>query len=135
MEAELEVKDRELTKLQKITHCLHPAEADKMPLQEDFVQLTEEQNIATTNLNSGSIPKESKAIQFSVEDKIKELNEEKSLIQTKLQDRDTTIATLLRQSIILENKIESQEAELELESSDGFAGRNRFFFTMCIDTR
>ncbi len=28
-----------------------------------------------------------------------------------------------------------QEAELELESSDGFAGRNRFFFTMCIDTR
>ena len=28
-----------------------------------------------------------------------------------------------------------QEAELELESSDGFAGRNRFFFTMCIDAR
>ena len=28
-----------------------------------------------------------------------------------------------------------QEAELELESSDGFAGRNRYFFTMCIDAR
>jgi len=28
-----------------------------------------------------------------------------------------------------------QAAELQLESSDGFAGRARFFFTMCIDAR
>ena len=34
------------------------------------------------------------------------------MIKNKLKDRDTTIATLLRSSVVLENRIESLEAEM-----------------------
>ncbi len=39
------------------------------------------------------------------------------------------------QKIPFKTMEQCQEAELQLDSSDGFAGRNRFFFTMCIDAR
>ena len=51
-------------------------------------------------------------IKQNFELQMEQLSDENSLVKTKLKDRDTTIATLLRSSIVLENKIESLQAEI-----------------------
>ena len=39
------------------------------------------------------------------------------------------------EKIAFSTMAECQEAELQLDSSDGFAGKNRHFYTMCVDAR
>ena len=84
-------------------------------------------------------------------DRVNALSEVKAAKQEALQtlnaatDEDGKIWLVMRssvnqggntiQKIPFSTMERCQEAELELESSDGFAGRNRFFFTMCIDAR
>jgi chromosome segregation ATPase len=63
--------------------------------------------------SSPSVSSEVKGIKQKFERQIEQLNEEKNLVKTKLKDRDTTIATLLRSSIVLENKIESLQDEVD----------------------
>jgi DNA repair exonuclease SbcCD ATPase subunit len=117
MKALLERKDGELGELQKITSRVGHLESEKLRLEDEVEQLRADQKRAIDDVQgtSRSIPSnvDVEAIRQSFEGKIENLNEEKRLIQTKLKDRDMTIATLLRSSIVLENKIESLEVEVE----------------------
>jgi len=115
MKVQLERKDEELDELQKIKSRVKPLEAEKLILEGEVEKLKADQKRTTNDLQgtSRSVPSNIDAIRKSLEGKIEELNEEKSSIKAKLKDRDTTIATLLRSSIVLENKIELLEAEVK----------------------
>ncbi len=53
------------------------------------------------------------AAQAKLETKIRVLSGENNALRTKLKDRDTTIAALVRSSVSLENKISSMESDLQ----------------------
>ena len=98
MTSQLESQEAELLELEDVKNRLEPLEAEKLRLQREVEDLKK-------NGVSGNASVSSEA-------EIKSLNNENSLIKNKLKDRDTTIATLLRSSVVLENRIESLEAEM-----------------------
>jgi len=121
METQLKLKETELAELQKVKDLISPLEAEKLRLEDEVKTLKEAKTedsepIAPINL-SRSMPDRMENLQLDLERQIEELKEEKSLINSKLKDRDTTIATLLRSSMVLERKIGARETELR-ESRD-----------------
>jgi len=109
-------KDEELAAFQKVKIQVELLEGEKMVLERAIGEMADNKEEVKFDASLGksrSVPSNFEAIQHSFESKIETINEEKILIETKIRDRDTTIATLLRSSIVLENKIESLEVENE----------------------
>lgn len=98
MTSQLESQEAELLELEDIKNRLEPLESEKLRLEREVEDLKR-------NKVSGNASVSSEA-------EIMSLNNENTLIKNKLKDRDTTIATLLRSSVVLENRIESLEAEM-----------------------
>jgi chromosome segregation ATPase len=117
MTAQLESQEVELVELQNIKSLLKPLEAEKLLLQDEVEKLKNYQNhnanADSLDVTPPSTPNDFEDMKQNLERQIEDLNEDQSLKKTKLKDRDTTIATLLRSSIVLENKIESLQIEAD----------------------
>ncbi len=117
MTTQLETQEVELAELQDIKNRLKPLEAEKLRLQDEVEKLKKIQIDRSKGegdlMASEQTTKELENLRKNLRMQIEDLSEENSLLKNKLQDRDTTIATLLRSSIVLENKIESLQAEID----------------------
>lgn len=115
MTSQLESQEVELAELQDIKNRLKPLEAEKLRLQDEVEKLKtiQSNNASGDSMAPQQATREIENIRKNLGAQIDDLNEENSLLKNKLQDRDTTIATLLRSSIVLENKIESLQAEID----------------------
>jgi len=115
MTTQLESQEVELAELQDIKNRLKPLEAEKLRLQDEVEKLKKIQSNSASGDSMGpqQATREIEDIRKNLGAQIEDLNEENSLLKNKLKDRDTTIATLLRSSIVLENKIESLQAEID----------------------
>lgn len=111
MTARLESQEKELSELQDIRSRFKLLEAEKLRLQDEVENLKNSDNLGASGASTPA-PHEIEGDKQNSERQIEELEEEKNLIKTKLKDRDTTIATLLRSSIVLENKIESLQGDV-----------------------
>jgi chromosome segregation ATPase len=117
MTTQLESQELELAELQKIRSLVKPLEAEKYCLQKELYKLKEHHDLRISDefldVVTPITPNEVVDIKQNLMLQIADLKEEESLIKSKLKDRDTTIATLLRSSIILEKKIESLHIEVD----------------------
>jgi chromosome segregation ATPase len=114
MTAQLESQEVELAELQNMKSLLKPLEAEKILLQDEVERLKNYNASADAqNVTSPSASYDFKELKHNLEREIEDLIVDQNLKKTKLKDRDTTIATLLRSSIVLENKIESLQTEAD----------------------
>ncbi|KAL3925616.1 MAG: hypothetical protein SGILL_000290 [Bacillariaceae sp.] len=97
IKAQLEFKDAEIAELQSIAKRVQAFEAEKISLEQQLED-------SVPGVASLALPGPTE---------LDDLKEENTLLQAKLKDRDTTIATLVRSSMALEQKIEALEDELE----------------------
>ena len=114
MRSQLESQEVELVELHDIKSRLKPLEVEKLRLEDEVEEL--KKHGASKNSKDVSfltVTTEIEGFRRNLEQEVEDLKDDNSLMKTKLKDRDTTIATLLRSSIVLENKIESLEAEID----------------------
>jgi len=114
MTAQLDSQEVELAELHNMKSLLKPLEAEKLLLQDEVERLKNYNASADAqNVTSPSASNDFEDMKHNLERRIEDLIVDQSLRKTKLKDRDTTIAILLRSSIVLENKIESLQTEAD----------------------
>lgn len=116
MKAQMDIKEAELVELRKIKNIIGPLEAEKFRLEEEVQNMKNDKKSNpgddSQRISSRSVPDGKEDFRKDLERQIEGLEDERSIINSKLKDRDTTIATLLRSSIVLEKKIETLQKDL-----------------------
>lgn len=109
MKRELEKKDEEISRLRALEKEVESLRSEKAALEDSVKQ-------AKSTEASGAISGSDDTSNLKA--MLSDLSAQNEMLRTKLKDRDTTIATLVRSSVVLEKKIASLEGQTQSKPID-----------------